>query len=550
MDEICNQGLCILADTGSSLPASTIPPAAPTAPTTTPQAPPKTPETSAPIVQEPAQVPIQPAPVPSANIPVKEAETNTALSSEIQPPVLPADGQALKCTKATQHIDCSVGFACSEASLTCFEECKNSVGCQPGFSCFDSFCNIDFLDCKSDKDCPLGMFCSAMYEICQQCDDQHACANVKFTCDPLGVCYDSASASVDYGSSDDDSSGEEEGAGFDESSAGFVDSGYEDYGFDDGSGEYDDGSGYPPLDAGMLPDDGLPADGLPADAGLDQGLTTDGYTDTGYDSSAAGYDSSQDSSTQDPSQDYQSGYTDSALNQQGTSGQDQGQSANANLLLGQAGAGAGTSTTTDEQGLGALWWGLILFVTLGMVSGMAVLANKRVDFKNISLKNLFSKHAPAAGSASNMLSGQQPLDAASPSLTQPKIMQETSASANFTSPLQTSPQYPSSTNVSPEQKIDPYIEQQFTSYVESHINAGATKDQLYGLFIRAGWDKKTLDYLFDKHCLLFITPEERQQIENYIRFYVGKGLSRDSIRQGLVNAGWDQRVIEELMKEY
>ncbi len=459
-----------------------------------------------------------------------------------------------KCTQVTQHIDCSAGFACDPALLSCFEECKDAKQCQPGFSCFDNFCNIDFVDCKADKDCPAGMFCSAMFEICQQCDDTHACANAKFSCDPLGICYDAALYEAVDGSDDGSSDDDDEGADFDDSGAGFDDSGYTDYGFDDGI-EYDDGSGYPPLTSDLPPDSGLPSDGLPPDdMGADAGLGTDGsYEGDGSaydDGSGTGADAGMDSSLQ-----YQDGSTDSSLSQQG-----QGQGQTANLLIGQAGAGTGTSTETDEEGLGGLWWAIIVFVTLGMVSGMAVLANKRMNFKNMSLRNIFHKKgtinalpaagaSPATGAFASLQSQTQP--GIQPNLIQGNTL--ASQSANNVSPAvntaQSSSQPLSSSSLA-GQNIDPYIEQQFTSYVESHVSSGVTKEQLYGMFIKAGWNKNMLDYLFDKHCLLFITPEERQQVENYIRYYVSKGLSRDSIRQGLVGAGWDVRVIEELMKEF
>ncbi|MBT5272102.1 hypothetical protein HOL83_02090 [Candidatus Woesearchaeota archaeon] len=100
-----------------------------------------------------------------------------------------------------------------------------------------------------------------------------------------------------------------------------------------------------------------------------------------------------------------------------------------------------------------------------------------------------------------------------------------------------------------QMQIDPNIEQQFVTYIDTQVMAGQNQEVIINQLLGAGWNKEILNSLAEKYAAKFLTQNQREQILGYIRYYAAKGFPKDSIITGLINAGWKKELIEELMKE-
>jgi hypothetical protein len=217
----------------------------------------------------------------------------------------------------------------------------------------------------------------------------------------------------------------------------------------------------------------------------------------------------------------------------------------------------------DDNGLGRMAWAAIIFVTVGMFTAMVVVMHnhEKKHAQSINSPNTTqqqvqqqSEQLPQQEQAQQYQNQQPPQNSPQEQTNQQyqaqQVQQQSEPEINapdfVQEPLQQAPQQ----QYQQKNVIDSETDKQFLKYAKSLLDQGMNKDEAVQQLTNSGWNKDILEKLFTQHASLLISTSERQQIENYIRYYVKKGLQKESIKQGLTNAGWDMGVIDDIMQEF
>ncbi|MBI4453235.1 hypothetical protein HY636_01185 [Candidatus Woesearchaeota archaeon] len=498
-NEICNKatGECVSSTSTVPTPASTIP-------------------TSELITAEPI-------PTPAPIISTLQPKPNISELTKTPTPIIPTP----ECTTSTQSKDCTAGFACDntgKCKTSCTEQTPED--CQQGFLCFEGICDLDVIDCMNNNGepdntkCAAGMFCSQDYLICIQCDEQHKCAK-NFVCSSMGICQPAGYKEEDY----EENYGENEQEETSSSQIGL---------------QQQPISQQPPMPLTEQLSEQLSPEGI-----APEGLTG------GEEISDLSGEQTYDDSAPEPSEPSD----ELTLSQQQTS---QLAAQQQQKLKQEFGAEKGVvgKAVTKQANIGILakgktyWWGIVIFVLIGSLIASLIFMHK----KELALRTQSTKQDNQF-----QLTKQRTTSVMPPTILQQSNMNNITLQGNMqgtrpqTAYSTPSAQYPSqSSQLSPLQLAQQTssIEQNFINYVESQLENGMTKDQIIVQLINLGWDKPTIQQLFTKYNAMFMDKNEREQILNYIRYYTAKGLPKESIKSALIKAGWNEDVIESLIKNY
>ncbi|MBS3138030.1 hypothetical protein J4232_06370 [Candidatus Woesearchaeota archaeon] len=91
-------------------------------------------------------------------------------------------------------------------------------------------------------------------------------------------------------------------------------------------------------------------------------------------------------------------------------------------------------------------------------------------------------------------------------------------------------------------------EQQLKSYISKQLESGMAKETISQTLQSSGWRAEDVEKVFTEQLHHVLPADYEQKLQQYISYYLDRGMTREEVRAKLISGGWHEDVVDNYMK--